>query len=385
MNFNFYAPPYREGMEAAAKDAEIIEKLKGIFKDRFHGEKACKLSFTYNHKRYDFSFTTSNNTHGVSLNNPCIEIHKTITYGFDSSISANSESKKCFDPVLVTNARTKPEPRTKNLDVLQVLKTKLALCFPPKGPPINLFDAARSDTVMLSPFSLLRGGPGVYEKYGYTSKEVESLKDFLLHAEWRDLDRASQKLVEAIYDEYLPKEQLLQEDLIVDIMKRVTFDMENETNSKVSEKLYEWYMGELGVPIVSIFYELDADSKEWKEWSAKLVFRELEVVEPFVEAAAPAAPIVRAAVANISREDRITALQKALSIHSELIKGYENGSNMKKKLEKDIDMMEARLAELEGTAKGGRRSVKRRAKRTMRQQRGSRSRTERFSPKQKRM
>jgi hypothetical protein len=357
---------------AGATDATIIERLQGVFKDRFHGEKTCTLSFTYNHKSYDFTFTTSHTTHGVSLNNPCIEIHKTITYGFDSSISANSSNKKCFDPVLVTNARTKPEPRTKNLDVLQVLKTKLALCFPTKGPAINLFDAARSDTVMLSPFSLLRGGPGVYEKYGYRSKEVESLKEVLLDAEWRDLDRPSQKLVEAIYDEYLPKEQLLQKDRIIDIMKRVTFEMENETNSKVSEKLYEWYMGELGVPLESIFYELDAESEEWKAWSAKLVFRKLEVVEPFTavaEAVAASAEVIAAPVG--SREERITALQKALGMHSELIKRYENGSNMKKRLEETMRSLEKRLAELESVGGG-----KRGTKRARRQQHGGRSHAE---------
>jgi len=66
-------------------------------------------------------------------------------------------------------------------DVLQILKTKIGLLFPPKEP-ISITDVARIGDIFISPFNIIRGGNAIYEKYGYRSEFIENVKRIVAEA-----------------------------------------------------------------------------------------------------------------------------------------------------------------------------------------------------------
>jgi hypothetical protein len=152
---------------------------------------------------------------------------------FIGFIEANSAEKKCFDPILITDPRDAPEPRTTAADVLQILKTKLGLLFP-TDTPITIFDGAHkpetsSETAptMISPFHVLRGGDAFYEKYGYVSTTINDLKHKLTTFTWGSCTEEAKKIVrDCTGKDYDP---LM---LLMDIMKTINWEMETAFNNR---------------------------------------------------------------------------------------------------------------------------------------------------------
>jgi len=321
----------------AERDADITEELIELFKTEYYNIDIT-LTFVYNTKEYSITFNSQSDNGQVNLINTCIHIgYYNGSSKISSAIKANSPDTKCFRPILVTNARNKPEPRTKNVDVLQVLKTKLALCLPNIYTPITLYDAARSDYVALSPFYILRGGDAIYEKYGYESEEVTQVKNFIAQSLWKDIagseaekqelkwngtpvwsgiPHSIQKNIESIYDENSLGE-LLPDTPITDIMKKIPFETENTQNSGISEKIFEFVLERMGIDISNIEYTLNARSKAWKTWNEKLLFTDMEIVETPPPAVAPP-PIMVSAPPLPSIKKRIASMKKAISMTKKL-------------------------------------------------------------------
>ena len=364
----------------AAKDAEITEALKDSFKIptsngtntqtmRFNynyreytflnGKNTYTLSFKYNNTAYTFIFTVTNNDYGIRIRNKCIKLTRKPDGELDSMISANSEENKCFDPILKTNSRNKPEPRIKNIDVLQVLKSKLALCLPENGKRVRLYDAARSDRVELSKFSIMRGGDGVYEKYGYSSELATKIKEKIPELTFDELNTSTQKYVERAYDKYLPGEPLLYNGSVMEILQKIPFEVENKMG--VSEEVFNWMIEDAGYDFDEVAtYDLNAESAAWKEWSKKLLFTDLKVEKPPATAAAApaAAPSTPAdmpleqilAPAVLPVEERIKHLKNAIKIAENMIKAYKNEF-----IERALVGYRARLKELEAELATGQR------------------------------
>jgi len=145
--------------------------------------KRIRLGFTMDGTSYTTEFDITSNETQLKVLNPCIKIN--YEYGnpaaglhpYESSLLANSVEKGCFTPVLVQTEHHRP------LDVLQILKTKIALLFP-MGGLICITDVARLGDVFLSSFKMVRGYDAVYEKYGYESPFLSEIKVIIREVRW---------------------------------------------------------------------------------------------------------------------------------------------------------------------------------------------------------
>jgi len=191
---------------------------------------------------------------------------------------ADSEERKCFDPILKTNARNKVGKRTTSVDVLQILKTKLCLACPVvPPPPITLLDLAGTGTIEISPFRLLRGGDAFYEKYGYVSPTVNDLKAGLSTFTW---SQCTLEMITVIKE--LTKEKTFSpETRLIDIAKDVSWKDElaanEERGSAWSADILEAY-GKKFLPELSWKYTLDQEDPRWIAAKASMVFTEFTVV-----------------------------------------------------------------------------------------------------------
>jgi len=134
-------------------------------------------------KSYTTEFDITRDETQLKVLNPCIKIayeHENPSKGlhpYTGSLLANSAEKGCFTPTLVRTDTFGP------LDLLQILKTKIALLFP-MGGPLCITDVARKGDVFLSSFNIVRGGNAVYEKYGYESVFLSEVKGIVQAAYW---------------------------------------------------------------------------------------------------------------------------------------------------------------------------------------------------------
>lgn len=155
-------------------------------------------------------------------------------FGFDSMIQANSPTRQCFDPLLVTN-RNNPNAalRVSSADVLQVLKTKLQYLVPnPYGLPIAIEDSATTKFVALTPFHLLRGGNPFYFKYGYRYPNLRAIQDLLPTVTWGSL-RSEAYFKEVTYEdriEEITNKTYQDATPLFEVLTDIPFELESTTN-----------------------------------------------------------------------------------------------------------------------------------------------------------
>jgi len=250
-----------------AKSPDVAEQLRAFLRD-LEGESSFNLMFSYNGTDYKTAFKASHKGAGtereeIKVDNGCINMtfgytigppdkpeKQTFVNGFIGGIQAEDgkvgtlpglEGKlACFNPVLATNGRNavrKSGKRTTAGDVLQILKSKLGLAFPVvrhPTPSLELVDSARNEAVkkdrgsptMISPFHLVRGGNAYYEKYGYRSPAITTLKRDILGATWVECSPIAQ----AVILECTGKADYRPGDLLVDIMTGISWDEERAYN-----------------------------------------------------------------------------------------------------------------------------------------------------------
>jgi len=280
------------------EDAAIVEAIRSFLAPQLEPTDFV-LEFDYNGKHYRTKFTASHKGPIIEVGNSCInmtfgyEFNKVLLLEFIGFIKANSPELACFEPLLQTNARNAPEPRTKAADVLQILKTKLGLAFPVESPIIKINDGAlipeiseHSSPTMISPFHLLRGGPAFYEKYGYRSPDITMLKERIQTFTWGSFTPEQKTMLEPFVGPHEDAERLK------DIMTAIPWDAEiafnNSKPRSLSYTVFRQFALQNGIPmeksnqwqIQGIWsFTLNQEDPQWIASNKALLFTGLEVVK----------------------------------------------------------------------------------------------------------
>jgi hypothetical protein len=228
-------------------------------------------------------------------------VGKTPRNKFIGEIKANINEPPCFTPRLVTDDRkvVVVGKRTKAADVLQILKTKLGLSFPMGDKPITIFDGAKNgEWMMISPFYLLRGGDAFYEKYGYKSAIIHSLKEMIRSATWGSLSAECRAHILEFPGKKKFAEGFADSTSLVDIMNLIPWEDEESfciANERTfSYRLFRLFALSYGysfestnqMAIDSIWeFTLDRTDPKWQQCERDLVFT---LFEPIVGAVAVA-------------------------------------------------------------------------------------------------
>jgi hypothetical protein len=270
------------------------------------GSQSFELTFSYNEKEYTTVFRASHTiTDGkevIEVDNGCVN----LTFGFMDGevfqrdfagviqgengvlgrINVNGETS-CFRPKLTSDPRTKEGPRITAGDVLQTLKTKLALSFPVDGAPVQLVDGIRKERTtetgsytMTSPFHIVRGGDAYYERFGYRSADITRLKEGIRSLTWALCTEPMKDIIQDCTEKEYDGAQLLTE-----IMREISWEEEvayNENHPKsLSSTVFREYALAQGISMKQSHqwsfnniwtFVLDADSADWKRYDAALIF-----------------------------------------------------------------------------------------------------------------
>lgn len=207
---------------------------------------------------------------------------------FLSQIYADTADRRCFNPAPNTK-------RFRMLDFLAVLLTKLMIAIIAFGPrsatntngewnyedeyegdeenygynsqeesKITLTDIAKKDGVALTPYKILRGEAGIYERYGYHSAALDRVYDKLHFLQIRNLPyEIRSSLAEVLGKEPRPHERVL------DIMEDVPWEAEEVHH--ISEKIVDDLLPEsYNSDGKSINMVLNEKSKQWAKWDAEM-------------------------------------------------------------------------------------------------------------------
>lgn len=268
----FHTKPFEEGKN---KKSGVLT-IKFVTKNRVHYTTVFEVEQENDDKNKIIITTISHR-----LYNECISI--TITEAnvesiprIDSFIQKNTQERKCFEPVLVSEAG--PEGNDKKVtttDVLQVLKLKLSSIYPSitnPGKTIRVFDEAYIDDIFMTPVRLLRGKPPFYAKYGFENyyvnnfiiPKLKSLKGEDLKGKkiYTILKRTLQSVVEDFDDD----------DYLYSIMLKLSYKLDAKTG--ISDTLITSIFG--SIPQV---YNFNPESAEWKSSQNKIKLLSFEFKE----------------------------------------------------------------------------------------------------------
>jgi len=219
-------------------DREITEAIREYLKEiQVGGISAARhrfcLKFNYNGTSYETCFSAVHDDEAIAVQNQCIHMafeymdeKGTPQHKFIGRIDTDSDERKCFSPILKTNARNKVGQRTTSADVLQILKTKLGLAFP-IAARVNINDGAQKDRIMIAPFNILRGGNAFYEKYGYRSEPISDLKTKIQTFIWKDCNDA----IKSVVHECTGRSDWAPDMRLMDIMKTISWEQEKAYNN----------------------------------------------------------------------------------------------------------------------------------------------------------
>jgi len=173
-----------------------------------------------------------------------------------------------------------------SLDLLQILATKMRLCFPGINPhDISIQDAAilSEDHSKLSDFKVLRGLPPTYVKYGYYPQEdkqwAEIIKFANLPGSWNRLQEFVTEGFE-VYEAIKEKAGSEGDDRsIVDVMKRIPYELDFGYSDRMIQFIHSALFPGMGGP--SSYFDIFVFTPESPEWGAikrKLVVTDVVVV-----------------------------------------------------------------------------------------------------------
>lgn len=251
--------------------------------------KKCKVDFIFNKKTSETVFNIERKPQTLRIYNDCIRITHRLSgtkYEFSSLLKKDNDQKRCFEPSL--NVRTRNNTNSEKgtmTDALQILATKIRMSIPNyKEGSIEIADTASIDDVNITPFRLLRGQDGLYEKYGYSSDALIEFKTFLKTLTWGEL--ASVKEIHEMVSYFDKKFDVLHraltnvdpDTLATDVFRRISFEDEKKTldnkydaslSFNVYIKIKEHFFNFTEDDDPNVLY-LDEDSKEWKKTSKAL-------------------------------------------------------------------------------------------------------------------
>ena len=275
---------------AAKDDSENLEQIREYFKRFETTKKEGKNGFLHltieadNGNSWKTTFTLSDYTledpnngtrkKGTKITNGCIHLFTYTDTSVGSMISANTKEPSCFTPRLVS------EKGITTTDVLQILKTKLTLIHPLlENKQISISDAAliknkeTGKDFPITPYRIVRGQLGLYEKYGYKNEKILKMRELLKDLKIEDINNDVKGDIEELSG--LSKGPVIEAMKLInnkdDIEKdnislKLYYYIEDEINKKFPEDLY--------IDITD--YNLDEESEEWKLWSQKIVISNVE-------------------------------------------------------------------------------------------------------------
>lgn len=284
-------------------DAAITEAIRAYLTPKIHedAKQGFHLHFVYNGIPFKTYFSAFHTEEEISISNRCL--HMTFEYiikgekrnKFIGRIGSDSDKLKCFDPILRTDARNKPGKRITATDVLQTLKTKLGLAFPTASEfHITINDGAMNSRILISPFHILRGGNAFYEKYGYVSPVISSLKEQIKEFLWS----ACNEEIKNVIGECTKRSDWPLDMRLMEIMKTISWDDEKSYNNvkgpvpdddeddyihpSLSYRVFRHFATIAGgIPFEKTDqfktdtiweFTLNRESEEWKRCESELVF-----------------------------------------------------------------------------------------------------------------
>jgi len=272
------------GSLESTKEELIIQQIQDLLSKR--GDFSFSLSFVYKGRPFSTNFIIQSYDDEIGISNPCIILHRTLKKenGTPSNsdiythLYANSDTQKCFTPLLKSNNRNAPNRITSG-DVLQILKTKLAFILTGKSE-LPLHDLAMKDGIFISKFNLLRGGDAYYEKYGYTSDGITDLKDKLKSATWGNIVKDPQilNIIHGLMRKLIRTDED-DDDKIIDIMKKISWQSEKhlfDTQNLALDKIFTYFANEHGYGATHIMnFTVKKDNPKWIACNSDLVFTDL--------------------------------------------------------------------------------------------------------------
>jgi hypothetical protein len=275
----------------------IQTRLQEIFRqDPFPGTKRIKLSFRFKDHSFETVFRITHSETMYDCTNGCITITINRVYGtvtLDTSLSKNDGVSACFTPRLVSGGDIK------TIDVLQVLKTRMALLFPNSAPlklsdemSLNISTHREHGEIMVSLNRVLRGEDAYYERYGYRSEKLNPIKSWIRTLAWDEVGSEIQDVILSRLTTPVEKGAKF-----VEVMKRIPIqeDIDEEGlhlsyqvwGSLVPQGFEEYSDEDVHSSLFpgnakSIWmFTLDPESEAWKTWSKTVQFTDLvEMPDP---------------------------------------------------------------------------------------------------------
>ena len=238
------------------------EPISGNYTEQIHFRNKC-ISIEFTSKRTEIPSLNKSNTKWGRMNDFFTELEK------------NDDDRLCFTP------RLKTEESIKTIDVLVVLKTKLALLFPTEIQ-ITLIDAMTVDGIEISVNRIMRGGDAYYEKYGYSSILLNPVKEWIQTLKWKDIGKDLQDLITTKFP--LHNVNSNSPTKFTDVMKQIPNKIFNNYNDipyiNLFEKVYTLFTSINRLPIElyrGIFiFTLDTANSRWIEWEKMLLFTDMK-------------------------------------------------------------------------------------------------------------
>jgi hypothetical protein len=276
----------------SARNSDDTQELKEILANPL--SKKYKINFIFNGKPSSAIFTINKRTNGLTIENQCIKINylrRGVKYEFSSMLKKNDEVKRCFEPALNVRRPGNTGEKHTMTDALQILASKISLSMPDyvKGS-IEIADSATIDDISITPFRLLRGQDGLYEKYGYGSSALTEFKRGLKELKWGDLMSVEDiREILTYFAGFRALRDVLanvgSDELVVDVFRHISFEDEKATadnkydaslSSNVYLKIKEHFF-DFGNEDPAILY-LDEDSKKWAKMSKAVLITSVEEV-----------------------------------------------------------------------------------------------------------
>lgn len=267
---------------------QLMKKINALPEE---AQRTYRLRLTFRGKPYTARLivhkTFGGNLYLTINENECIKIiydpaHKKP---FKSQIYADTADRRCFEPAPNTSV-------FRMTDLLMVLTTKLMVAINkyaakdpnyddddgPKstetGKPITITDIAKKDFTAITPYKVLRGEEGLYERYGYVSADLEDIRRDIVQQPFSVVPQPYRSQIAKIVNARRAATKRppvnMYDEPTWQVMRDLTWDDADFSQQIVEEYLRpsneNYYDEDAG----TINLELDEDSDAWKQWDAEM-------------------------------------------------------------------------------------------------------------------
>jgi len=242
-----------------------------------------RLTFEIGGARFSSVFSVDGDD---GITNGCISfIPDDCSVKIESYISTNSATKRCFEPPL--SKETVPAGTTQT-DILQVLSSKLKFAACPDVLTLEIDDIAfkPGHRAHLSAWRLMRGEPGIYEKYGYRSPLFEEARARAQRTTFREIEGTVAAAVAIRHYPHVFTAPTASEQTIAFLMQQIPYEDLAKSMTEFTRpggygrelKSLEDLLFEALMDGKSYYYNstltLVRSSDAWRHWDSELKFLE---------------------------------------------------------------------------------------------------------------